>query len=55
MADAKAPEFKKWLMRECCNTVVEVNKKYGALEPSARFASSRESQPSPIASRPSSS
>ena len=32
MAEAKAPDFKKWLMRECCNTVVEVNKKYGALE-----------------------
>jgi hypothetical protein len=32
MADAKAQDFKKWLFRECCNTVVEVNKKYGALE-----------------------
>ncbi len=32
MADAKAPEFKKWLFRECCNTVMEVNKKYKDLE-----------------------
>lgn len=32
MPDAKAPEFKKWLFRECCNTVVEVNKKYKDLE-----------------------
>ena len=28
---AEAP-FQKWLFRECCNTVVEVNKKYKDLE-----------------------
>ncbi len=28
---AAAP-FKKWLFRECCNEVVEVNKKYGEIE-----------------------
>jgi len=32
MAEAKAPEFKKWLFRECCNAVMEVTKKYGNLE-----------------------
>ena len=29
MADAP---FQKWLFRECCSTVVEVNKKYKDLE-----------------------
>lgn len=24
--------FKKWLFRDCCNTVVEVNKKFSDLE-----------------------
>lgn len=32
MAEAKPQEFKKWLFRECCNTVVEVTKKYKDLE-----------------------
>jgi hypothetical protein len=29
MADAP---FKKWLYRECCNAIMEVNKKYGDIE-----------------------
>ncbi len=29
---AEAAPFKKWLFRECCGNVIEVNKKYGDLE-----------------------
>ena len=32
MAQAAPAPFKKWLFRDCCSTVVEVNKKYGELE-----------------------